>query len=101
MSWLTLEGLKTAETAGLRGGVYVHHFMKKTIRAFWRDAYGDDCLFCGVRMFFGKKGANRNDQATLDHIDSICLGGKNVASNIQVICKKCNNIKGGYESLFT
>jgi len=97
--WIKLLSLRTALTAGCAEGP-IDQWRKRHIKAVWRSAYGDDCLFCEKRMYFGKKGALRNDGATIDHIDSLVLGGRNLVSNAQVICKLCNNLKGGEESKY-
>lgn len=45
--------------------------------------YGNKCLRCG-----------RDDvKLTIDHIKPYALGGDNIPSNIQPLCKPCNSAK--------
>lgn len=41
------------------------------------------CLFCGI-----------DNNLTIDHIKPKSKGGTNDIENLQVLCKKCNEIKG-------
>lgn len=43
------------------------------------------CLRCGV-----------NKDLTIDHVIPVSLGGSNHHSNLQVLCRSCNSIKGNY-----
>ena len=73
----------------------------KIIRQFWRDKYGDNCLFCETKMIFSinKKKKIPKNYATIDHINSRALGGTNSLDNIQVICASCNAKKSVLETL--
>lgn len=46
-----------------------------------RDGYG--CRNCGTK-----------DDMTIDHIIPLIKGGKNVLSNLQLLCRSCNSKKG-------
>ena len=43
------------------------------------------CLKCG-----------ENNDLTIDHVVPVSMGGDNHHSNLQVLCRKCNSIKGNY-----
>ena len=45
---------------------------------------GEFCAMCGTR---------RN--LTLDHVVPLALGGSNRISNLQLLCLRCNQLKGG------
>jgi len=45
------------------------------------------CLCCG-------KERRRGVSLEIDHILPIAMGGKNIPSNLQTLCKQCNGIKG-------
>ncbi len=70
-------------------------------RRAWRAVFGDECLFCGRPMLFSRarKGERAGGRrATVDHIDCRGLGGGHEASNIQIICWRCNLDKSKAES---
>ena len=54
-------------------------------QVFARDKY--TCLCCGKER---RKGVTLN----ADHILPVAMGGKNVLSNLQTLCKRCNTEKG-------
>ncbi|KAA6321853.1 hypothetical protein EZS27_028542 [termite gut metagenome] len=54
-------------------------------QVFARDRY--TCLCCGKER---RKGVPLN----ADHIQPITMGGRNVVSNLQTLCKYCNTAKG-------
>ena len=41
------------------------------------------CMFC-----------SSNDFLEIDHIVPLSKGGKNVIENLQILCRKCNRVKG-------
>ncbi|WP_339091895.1 HNH endonuclease signature motif containing protein [Variovorax paradoxus] len=45
------------------------------------------CQYCGARLF-------TNDEATVDHIIPVSLGGANEDANMRAACKPCNTTKG-------
>lgn len=45
---------------------------------------GRRCRWCGSRK-----------QIELDHIRPVSYGGKSIAPNLQVLCRRCNRRKGG------
>ena len=65
-------------------------------QVYKRDNY--QCLCCG-------KERRRGVPLEIDHILPIAMGGKNVPSNLQTLCKQCNGIKGvneiDYHSIVT
>lgn len=54
-------------------------------QVFMRDNH--QCLCCG-------KERRRGVSLEVDHIVPVAMGGKNVPSNLQTLCKHCNGIKG-------
>jgi 5-methylcytosine-specific restriction protein A len=50
------------------------------------------CSFCGTP-------GGPGNALQGDHIIPVSLGGTNTASNIRVLCRKCNQSKGGRERL--
>ena len=52
--------------------VYIHNRDKK-------------CLKCGS-----------HDNLTIDHVIPVSMGGTNHHSNLQLLCRSCNSIKGSY-----
>lgn len=46
-------------------------------------AGGYKCAYCGFKSLL-----------TIDHITPLSKGGTNTASNLQILCKDCNNKKG-------
>lgn len=72
--------------------------VKKAVRNAWKRKFGSICQICGVVMHFEIKFRDSHKYATIDHIIARCLGGTNHLSNIQVVCKKCNNEKSADES---
>ena len=54
-------------------------------QVYKRDNY--QCLCCG-------KERRRGVSLEIDHILPVAMGGKNVPSNLQTLCKQCNGIKG-------
>jgi superfamily II DNA or RNA helicase len=56
-------------------------------QVFTRDKH--TCLCCGKTKAKGKKIALQ-----VDHIIPVAMGGKNVLSNLQTLCRTCNTAKG-------
>lgn len=50
------------------------------------------CRFCGVPMDF--EFHNRPNSAQVDHIIPYRLGGTDDSSNLQILCRRCNQSKG-------
>lgn len=71
--------------------------VKKAIRHAWRRKFGHLCQCCGTTMHFEIKFRGHKHYATIDHILARGLGGTNNLSNIQIICKLCNNKKSAHE----
>lgn len=46
-----------------------------------------ECAYCG-------RGFTTDNPKTLDHIVPVCTGGENLAHNIAVCCRECNEAKG-------
>jgi 5-methylcytosine-specific restriction endonuclease McrA len=47
------------------------------------DLWGNKCLYCGATK-----------RLTVDHIVPIKLGGPNIITNLQLLCRSCNSRKG-------
>jgi 5-methylcytosine-specific restriction endonuclease McrA len=54
-------------------------------QVYMRDNF--QCLCCG-------KERRRGVSLEIDHILPVAMGGKNVPSNLQTLCRQCNGIKG-------
>lgn len=52
------------------------------------ERYGNKCLACG----------STSSKLTIDHVIPISLGGDDIESNIQPLCKSCNSSKGNYHA---
>lgn len=78
------------------GGWYATRY-RRIIILTWIETFGPLCLFCERQMSALKRDRGANNYATIDHIDCLALGGSKRFSNIQVICKRCNNIKSRAE----
>lgn len=50
----------------------------------------DHCVYCGEMFDVESIGSN----IEYDHMDAKTRGGKDIPSNIQAVCKSCNNKKG-------
>lgn len=48
--------------------------------------HGGSCFYCGKGVAKG--------QATIDHVEPICRGGKSEIQNLVIACKPCNASKG-------
>jgi 5-methylcytosine-specific restriction endonuclease McrA len=60
-------------------------------KVFERDRW--KCQLCG-RKVVQSVGDNRLDEATMDHIIPVALGGAHDWTNIQTACRDCNSRKG-------
>jgi len=67
---------------------------------FKRDKW--KCKLCGIKV--QKRNYLLDDAAEVDHIVPLSMGGRDIPSNVQCTCRKCNNDKGatiaGQVSLF-
>lgn len=60
----------------------------------WRSLIASDglrCHWCGEKV---KRGVQRADGATLDHLKPRSHGGSNELSNLVIACKSCNERRG-------
>ena len=53
------------------------------------------CQRCGVHTPLSLRGQSFPNSPEMDHIIPLSSGGPHTYSNVQLLCKKCNNIKGG------
>ena len=51
------------------------------------------CGYCGTELIFTRE--NIPEQATIEHIHPICLGGDSSDENLMYACRKCNTKKQG------
>lgn len=56
------------------------------VREIMYENYGTPCRYCDVELDI--------NNLVLDHIVSISKGGSSNKENLQVICSKCNHMKG-------
>lgn len=64
-------------------------------------AQGGKCAICGRELpplRYSEDAPHRNQRRdpTIDHIVPLCCGGPNLQSNMQAVCRECNNNKGGF-----
>lgn len=69
--------------------VYYESFDKTKI--FDRDNW--HCRICGCSTPKSLMGSNKDNSPELDHIIPMSKGGSHTLSNVQLLCRKCNNIK--------
>ena len=55
----------------------------KHYRKLLIERHGYQCMACGSKV-----------QLRVDHIRPICLGGKTKISNLQLLCRACDEAKG-------
>ena len=58
---------------------------EKRLQIFEEDRW--TCHYCGEKV--------SSDNASLDHIIPVCLGGSNERENLKTACLMCNSIKSG------
>lgn len=58
---------------------------------------GPNCKICGVVTVKIENGRVGRDSRTLDHIIAQALGGPDQWSNYQILCSRCNCLKGNRE----
>ena len=66
----------------------------------WRSAvkrFGWQCACCRCECV-KPVGINAPDEATLDHIRPLSKGGTHTWDNVQVMCRRCNTLKGDSEN---
>lgn len=71
-----------------RGGSFRANIKRKAITEALRTYIHErdkSCLKCGS-----------NKDLTIDHVIPVSMGGTNHHSNLQLLCRKCNSIKGNY-----
>ncbi len=63
-----------------------HPSASKAMRKRIIQMYGRKCFACGRELTI--------DEITIDHIVARSRGGTGDQVNLQVLCEKCNNVKG-------
>lgn len=59
---------------------------KKALKNWAYKKYRGRCAYCQRKL--------EKDEATLDHIVAVSLGGSNSRSNLALACLECNRTKG-------
>lgn len=74
-----IECLKDIFTSTKRRSTYINPKLRKKVL----DKYKHTCVHCGTK-----------ENLSIDHIIPVSKGGKDLFSNLQVLCKSCNSKKG-------
>lgn len=64
------------------------------IRRFVIERDGARCQVCSVQTRAAHDCHGRDDATEVDHIVPVRRGGPSDASNLRVLCRKCNRAKG-------
>lgn len=81
---------RSHESRARKAGVLVMYNIK-SLKVFQRDKWR--CQMCGCKV--QKKDIYADNAAEIDHIVPISKGGPHTYSNVQTLCRKCNNhVKG-------
>lgn len=56
------------------------------VRMMLYDAYGSPCKYCGRQLVL--------KNMVFDHTIPISHGGESIRSNLQIVCRPCNSVKG-------
>jgi 5-methylcytosine-specific restriction endonuclease McrA len=81
----------TARARARNAGVYYESV--STANVF--DRYGYSCAACGIDTPKSKRGKVCDNAPEIDHIIPLSKGGSHTLWNLQVLCRKCNGLKGG------
>ena len=57
--------------------------------------YNNCCAWCGIESWGAASNA-RGDDLCLDHVKTQYTGGSDALENLQLLCRRCNSIKGEY-----
>ena len=79
LSWLKHLEIKHYSKLKKKRSTYLHKETKKYIL----EKYKFTCVFCKSK-----------DNLSIDHIIPVSKGGSDDKSNLQVLCRSCNSIKG-------
>jgi len=80
---------KATRKARLRGASQAESV--DVLEIFRRDKW--KCKCCGIKTPWTHRGTIKPTAPELDHIMPLAEGGKHIKSNVQLLCRRCNNSK--------
>ena len=60
--------------------------ISRSLQAIIYEKYQGKCAICGKKLRF--------DEGCIDHIKPVSKGGTSDPSNLQLLCPRCNAVKG-------
>lgn len=84
----TKRNAKAVRRARLRGA---EAEIINVVDVFKRDKW--KCRCCGIKTPWTHRGTIKPTAPELDHILPLSEGGKHIKANVQLLCRRCNNVK--------
>lgn len=83
------------DNARKRSRAYGYHNLSpiEALAVLERDGWR--CRQCGIPTPRDRRGTKAPDAPEVDHVVPLCAGGTNDPANLQCLCKRCNQAKGG------